>query len=222
MEGAVKNGVPGIDADCGGACGCATCHVYVYTSSRACTGTRTEPEAEMLEFAENVAEKNSRLSCQIEVTDALDGLIVLADARKPALRGTRAMSTAPVQDLQHAALDRLRDPDRPNRPGAGQAVPRQRDVVEFRAAAQGGPGPLAESPPGRIGRSPSTTTSWRSTPTTTMFSSEPGITIVTLPDQANELPPADVHRHGPAQARRAAQDRQPGGVADQPDRSSSR
>jgi 2Fe-2S ferredoxin len=75
MEGAVKNGVPGIDADCGGACGCATCHVYVDPAWLAATGTRTEPEAEMLEFAENVAD-NSRLSCQIDVTDALDGLIV--------------------------------------------------------------------------------------------------------------------------------------------------
>lgn len=75
MEGAVKNGVPGIDADCGGACGCATCHVYVDPDWLALTGRRTGPEAEMLEFAENVAD-NSRLSCQIEVTDALDGLIV--------------------------------------------------------------------------------------------------------------------------------------------------
>ena len=75
MEGAVKNGVPGIDADCGGACGCATCHVYVDPAWLTVTGAPNGPEAEMLELAENVAD-NSRLSCQIDVTDALDGLIV--------------------------------------------------------------------------------------------------------------------------------------------------
>ena len=75
MEGAVKNGVPGIDADCGGACACATCHVFVDAAWLEATGARTEQEAEMLEFAENV-QPNSRLSCQIEVTPAFDGLIV--------------------------------------------------------------------------------------------------------------------------------------------------
>ncbi len=75
MEGAVKNSVPGIDADCGGACACATCHVYVDAAWEAATGKPDELEASMLEFAENV-EANSRLSCQIKVTDALDGLVV--------------------------------------------------------------------------------------------------------------------------------------------------
>lgn len=75
MEGAVKNGIPGIDADCGGACACATCHVYVDPAWLVATGERTEQEAEMLEFAENV-QANSRLCCQIEVTQNLDGLIV--------------------------------------------------------------------------------------------------------------------------------------------------
>ena len=75
MEGAVKNNVPGIDADCGGACACATCHVYIDEAWREKTGTRSAMEESMLDFAENVQD-NSRLSCQIKVTDALDGLIV--------------------------------------------------------------------------------------------------------------------------------------------------
>jgi 2Fe-2S ferredoxin len=75
MEGAVKNSVPGIDADCGGACACATCHVYVDDAWTAKTGERSAMEESMLDFAENV-EANSRLSCQIKVSDALDGLVV--------------------------------------------------------------------------------------------------------------------------------------------------
>jgi len=75
MEGAVKNNVPGIDADCGGACACATCHVYVDEAWLARTGERTAMEDSMLDFADNV-EPNSRLSCQIKVTAELDGLIV--------------------------------------------------------------------------------------------------------------------------------------------------
>ncbi|WP_293903673.1 2Fe-2S iron-sulfur cluster-binding protein [Phenylobacterium sp.] len=75
MEGAVKNNIPGIDADCGGACACATCHVYVQEDWLEKTGTRSAMEESMLDFAEGV-EANSRLSCQIKVTDALDGLVV--------------------------------------------------------------------------------------------------------------------------------------------------
>jgi 2Fe-2S ferredoxin len=75
MEGAIKNRVPGIDADCGGACACATCHVYVDEAWREKTGSPSAMEESMLDFADNV-EPNSRLSCQIKVTDALDGLIV--------------------------------------------------------------------------------------------------------------------------------------------------
>ena len=75
MEGAVKNNVPGIDADCGGACACATCHVYVDEAWIGKTGTRSAMEESMLDFAEAVTE-NSRLSCQIKVTDELDGLKV--------------------------------------------------------------------------------------------------------------------------------------------------
>lgn len=75
MEGAVKNNIPGIDADCGGACACATCHVYVDAAWLAKVGARSAMEDSMLDFAENVR-SDSRLACQIEVTDGLDGLVV--------------------------------------------------------------------------------------------------------------------------------------------------
>ena len=75
MEGAVKNAIGGIDADCGGACARATCHVYVDEAWRDKTGSTSAMEDSMLDFAENV-EPNSRLSCQIKVSDALDGLVV--------------------------------------------------------------------------------------------------------------------------------------------------
>jgi 2Fe-2S ferredoxin len=75
MEGAIKNNVPGIDADCGGACACATCHVYVDAAWEGKTGEKSAMEESMLDFAENV-EPSSRLSCQIKVSDDLDGLVV--------------------------------------------------------------------------------------------------------------------------------------------------
>ncbi len=75
MDGAVNNGVPGIDADCGGACACATCHVYVDPAWEHLTGEKNESEAAMISFANGV-EPNSRLSCQIKVTAELDGLVV--------------------------------------------------------------------------------------------------------------------------------------------------
>ena len=75
MRGAVNNNVPGIDADCGGACACATCHVYVDEAWREKAGEASAMEESMLDFAENV-EPNSRLSCQIKITEALDGLVV--------------------------------------------------------------------------------------------------------------------------------------------------
>ena len=75
MEGAIKNNVPGIDADCGGACACATCHVYVDDAWREKTGKASAMEESMLDFAQNV-QPNSRLSCQIKVSDALGGLVV--------------------------------------------------------------------------------------------------------------------------------------------------
>ena len=75
MEGAIRNNVPGIDADCGGACACATCHVYVDEAWRDKTGEPSAMEESMLDFAEEV-QPNSRLSCQIRISDALDGLVV--------------------------------------------------------------------------------------------------------------------------------------------------
>ena len=81
MEGAVRNDVPGIDAECGGACACATCQVYVDDAWRARVGEASEMEADMLEFADH-AKPNSRLSCQIVVSPALDGLIVRMPERQ--------------------------------------------------------------------------------------------------------------------------------------------
>ncbi len=75
METAVSNSVIGIDADCGGACACATCHVYIDEKFTAITGAPNEMEQSMLDFAEDV-QANSHLSCQIIVTDKMDGMIV--------------------------------------------------------------------------------------------------------------------------------------------------
>jgi 2Fe-2S ferredoxin len=75
MEGAVKNMIPGIDADCGGACACATCHVYVDSAWLGKIEPMQEMEKTMLDFAEGV-EPTSRLSCQIRITAAHDGLTV--------------------------------------------------------------------------------------------------------------------------------------------------
>ena len=75
MEGAIRNAIPGIEAECGGACACATCHVYVEASWLPKIEPMQEMEKTMLDFAEGV-ESNSRLSCQIKVSDALDGLTV--------------------------------------------------------------------------------------------------------------------------------------------------
>lgn len=75
MEAAVRNNIPGIDADCGGACACATCHVYVDTAFLAKTGEQEAMEQSMLDFADGVQE-NSRLSCQISVSADLEGLKV--------------------------------------------------------------------------------------------------------------------------------------------------
>lgn len=75
MENAVKNMVPGIDADCGGACACATCHVYVDPSWVEKLGKAEAMEESMLDFAYEPKD-NSRLSCQISVTEELDGLVV--------------------------------------------------------------------------------------------------------------------------------------------------
>ncbi len=75
MEVATDNDVPGIDADCGGACACATCHVYVDKNWVGVVGSADDLEAEMLDVAEGVAE-NSRLACQLHITEEMDGLVV--------------------------------------------------------------------------------------------------------------------------------------------------
>lgn len=75
MEGAVSNGVDNIEAVCGGACACATCHVYVEGGWLEKLDPKSEEEAAMLDFASGV-QPNSRLSCQIIVSTGLDGLVV--------------------------------------------------------------------------------------------------------------------------------------------------
>ena len=75
MEGAVQNNIPGIDADCGGSMACATCHVYVKEEWFDKVNIKSEGEDDMLDQAYE-PNKHSRLSCQISVTDGIDGLIV--------------------------------------------------------------------------------------------------------------------------------------------------
>jgi 2Fe-2S ferredoxin len=81
MENAIRNGVPGIEAECGGACACATCHVYVDEAWTAEVGEPEPMEEDMLDFAYDVR-PNSRLSCQIKVRDELDGLVVRVPERQ--------------------------------------------------------------------------------------------------------------------------------------------
>jgi len=75
MEAAVKNSVPGIEADCGGACACATCHVYLDAGWREVVGPPADLEASMLDFVGEVT-PDSRLACQISVNERLEGLVV--------------------------------------------------------------------------------------------------------------------------------------------------
>jgi ferredoxin, 2Fe-2S len=81
MENAVRNQVPGIEAECGGACACATCHVYVDAAWAGAVGKAGPMEEDMLDFAYDVR-PNSRLSCQIKVSDALNGLVVNVPERQ--------------------------------------------------------------------------------------------------------------------------------------------
>ncbi|MFA5538544.1 MAG: 2Fe-2S iron-sulfur cluster-binding protein [Gemmobacter sp.] len=76
MEGARDNGIPGIEADCGGACACSTCHVYVDAAWVDRIPARDAMEEDMLDFAYEPDPLRSRLTCQIRVTDELDGLVV--------------------------------------------------------------------------------------------------------------------------------------------------
>ena len=81
MEGAIQNNIPGIDADCGGSMACATCHVYVKEKWFDKIPKKEEAEEDMIDMAFE-PNKNSRLSCQIIVTDELDGLEVTTPVKQ--------------------------------------------------------------------------------------------------------------------------------------------
>mgnify|MGYP003631192077 CR=1 FL=1 len=81
MENAIRNSVPGIEAECGGACACATCHVYVDEQWAEKVGSPEPMEEDMLDFAYDVR-PTSRLSCQIKVRPELDGLVVHVPERQ--------------------------------------------------------------------------------------------------------------------------------------------
>ena len=76
MEGARDNNIPGIEADCGGACACSTCHVYVDPNWVGKIPEKEDMEEDMLDFAYSPDENLSRLTCQLQVTEEIDGLIV--------------------------------------------------------------------------------------------------------------------------------------------------
>lgn len=81
METAILNGVPGVVAECGGACTCATCHVYVDENWTDIVGGPSMMEEDMLDFAFDVR-STSRLSCQIKVKDEFNGLVVRVPSRQ--------------------------------------------------------------------------------------------------------------------------------------------
>ena len=81
METAVINGVPGIIGECGGACTCATCHVYVDDAWTELVGPPSNMEEDMLDFAFDV-KPTSRLGCQIKIKDVLDGLVLHVPSRQ--------------------------------------------------------------------------------------------------------------------------------------------
>lgn len=81
MESAIRNAIPEITAECGGGCACATCHVYVDEKWTDLTGKPSDQEEDMLDFAYK-AQPNSRLCCQIKVTQELDGLVVTTPERQ--------------------------------------------------------------------------------------------------------------------------------------------
>lgn len=75
MENAVRNSIPGIEAECGGACACATCHIYIDKDWVDVVGKPEAIEEDMLDFAYEM-KPESRLSCQVTISDKLDGLVV--------------------------------------------------------------------------------------------------------------------------------------------------
>ncbi|MDV4166862.1 2Fe-2S iron-sulfur cluster-binding protein [Rhodovulum sp. FJ3] len=76
MEGARDNNIPGIDADCGGACACSTCHAYIAPDWVEKLPAMEAMEEDMLDFAYQPDPARSRLTCQLKVTDEMDGLVV--------------------------------------------------------------------------------------------------------------------------------------------------
>lgn len=82
MEGARDNNVPGIEADCGGACACSTCHAYIPSEWFEKVGAVESMEEDMLDFAYQPEPGRSRLTCQITVTDEMDGLVVQLPERQ--------------------------------------------------------------------------------------------------------------------------------------------
>jgi ferredoxin, 2Fe-2S len=81
MEAAIKHGIPGIEAECGGACACATCHIYVDEAWLAIVGAPSPMEEDMLDFGYDV-KPSSRLSCQIKVSAEIDGLVIRIPERQ--------------------------------------------------------------------------------------------------------------------------------------------
>ena len=81
MEAAIRNAIPGIEAECGGACACSTCHLYVDEAWREKTGEPSPMEEDMLDFAFEV-QPSSRLSCQMKVREDFDGLVVRTPERQ--------------------------------------------------------------------------------------------------------------------------------------------
>ncbi len=81
MEGAIQNDIPGIDADCGGSMACATCHVYVEQTWLDKLPKAEDGEIDMIDMASE-PKKNSRLSCQLIVSDELDGLLITTPAKQ--------------------------------------------------------------------------------------------------------------------------------------------
>ena len=81
MEGAIQNEIPGIDADCGGSMACATCHVYVEQTWLDKLPKAEDGEIDMIDMASE-PKKNSRLSCQLIVSDELDGLLITTPAKQ--------------------------------------------------------------------------------------------------------------------------------------------
>lgn len=83
MEGAVQNNIPGIVAECGGACSCSTCHAYIDSAWFAQLPQPDENEADMLDFAIDPIEGRSRLTCQIKIHSSLEGLVVQLPENQP-------------------------------------------------------------------------------------------------------------------------------------------